>query len=435
MGGQGSLTHFPHGAASFGIPLVGSSDYTTTGNVFFVDSGSTTGADNAAKGSSPDTPFLTIDFAMGRCTANNGDIVFVMPGHAETIASATSLVMDVAGVRVIGMGIGRTRPVLTYSATDSSVEMDAASCSLENIVFVAGISAVVVGINVDAADCSIINCEFDISTTLFDFITAVDIDAVDRASVLNCRFIAEVGTTGMAEAIRLDTANECQIIGNQFTGDITDGCIVLEGAASNSVEIRDNRMWNGHANNRGIVNSVISNGIVKDNSQSYEELFVHANQIKTTTSGSTLNWQVTKHVCSAYTGGSANQHGNDGGTNDPYTMFTVTGDVIVKAIWGVCDTTLTGATATISVGVVGNVAALVPIDTATDILDGNIYVGATAFVGAAEVGNSGLFAINDGLDIIETTATSDVTAGQMTYYCIWAPAEDGASITSADAVI
>ena len=434
MGGQGSLTHFPHGVASFGIPLVGSSDYTTTGNVFFVDSGSTARGDNAAKGQAPDTPFATIDFAIGRTTASNGDIIFLMPGHAENISAATSLVMDVIGVRVIGMGWGRTRPVLTWTNTAGTIEMDAASCTLENIVFVSSVSAAVVGINVDAADCSIVNCEFDFDATLDDFITAIDIDAVDRAAVINCRFIAETAT-GMAEAIRMDTADEARIIGNSFTGDFTDGCIVMEGAASNSIEMWGNRMWNGHANARGIVNSVASSGAIYDNTLTYEDAVGQANQLLARAAGSTLNWQVTKHVSTAFTGGSANQHGNDAGTNDPYDVFTVTGDVIVKAIWGVVNTTLTGATATISVGVVGNVAALIPIDLATDILDGNIYVGATAAVGAAAVENTGLFGINDGLDIIETTATSDVTAGQIDYYCVWAPAEDGASIVSAAAVV
>jgi len=427
------LTHFPNGVSSFGIPLVGSSDYTTTGNVFFVDSGSTAGADNAAKGSSPDTPFITIDFAVGRTTASNGDIIFVMPGHAENISAATSLVSDVIGVRIIGIGWGRTRPVLTWTNTAGTIEMDAANCSLENIVFVSSVSAAVVGINVDAADCSIVNCEFDFDATLDDFITAIDIDAVDRAAVLNCRFIAE-RATGMAEAIRLDTANECRIIGNQFTGDFTDGCIVMEGAASDSVEIRDNYMWNGHANARGIVNSVISSGIIKDNTLSYEALFTHANQLLATTAGSTLNWQLTAHRSSVFDGGTTNSHGDLGGTNDPYTIFTVTGDVIIKGLWGIVNTTLTGATATISVGVVGNTAGIIALETGTELLDGNVYTSATDAVGVAAIANTGLFAINDGLDIIETPLTANVTGGQLDYYCIWAPAEDGASITSADAV-
>ena len=428
------LTNFPNGVSSFGMPMVGaSSDYTTTGNVFFVDSGSTARADSAEKGSSPSTPFATIDFAVGRTTASNGDIIFVMPGHAENISAATSLVIDVIGIRIIGMGWGRTRPVLTWTNTAGTIEMDAANCSIERIVFVSSVSAAVIGINVDAADCSVIDCEFDFDAAADDFITGIDIDAVDRASVINCRFIAENGTTGMAEAIRMDTANEARIINNSFTGDFTDGCIVMEGAASNSIEVWGNKMWNGHANARGIVNSVGSNGSIYDNTLSYEDAQAHAQQLLATTSGSTLNWQVTAHRSSVFDGGTTNSHGDLAGTNDPYTIFTVTGDVIIKAIWGVVNTTLTGATATIEVGVVGNLTGLLALETGTDLLDGNIYTSATNAVGVAAIANTGFFALNDGLDIIETPLTANVTGGQLDYYCVWAPVEDGASIISAAA--
>jgi len=427
------LTDFPNGITSFGMPIVGTGAYTTTGNVFFVDSGATAGADAADKGSNPDTPFLTIDFAVGRTTASNGDIIFVMPGHAENISSATSLVIDVIGIRIVGLGIGRTRPVLTYTNTAGTVEMDAANCSIENIVFFASVSAVVVGINVDAADCSIINPEFDFDATGDDFITGIDIDAVDRASVINPRFIAENGTTGMAEAIRCDTANEVRLIGGSYTGDFTDGCIVFEGAASNSIEMWGNRMWNGHANNRGIVNSVASNGIIYDNTLSYEDAQAHAQQLLATTAGSTLNWQVTAHRSSVFDGGTTNSHGDLAGTNDPYTIFTVTGDVIIKGLWGVVNTTLTGATATISVGVVGNTAGIIALETGTALLDGGIYTSATDALGVGAIANTGFFAINDGADIVEEPLTANVTGGQIDYYCIWAPAEDGASIISAAA--
>ncbi|KKN41202.1 hypothetical protein LCGC14_0725530 [marine sediment metagenome] len=429
-----TLTNFPNGITSFGIPMVGSSDLTTTGNIFFVDSGNTARGDTPDKGSAPDTPFSTIDFAVGRCTANNGDVIFVMPGHAENISTATSLVMDVAGVRIIGMGWGRSRPVLTYTATGSTVEMDAANCTLENIVFVAGISAVVVGINVDAADCSLVNCEFDFSTTAFDFVTIMNIATVDRAAVLNCRFITENGVAGTATGINLNSADEVQIIGNRFIGDFTNGCIRMTGVASDSVEIRDNRMWNGSATARGISNLVGSNGIIRDNTFSYEDDQAHANQLFVAASGSTLNWQITVHRSSVFDGGTTNSHGDLAGTNDPYTIFTVTGDVIIEAIWGICNTDLTGASATISVGVVGRTAGLIALETATEIDDGNVYVSATQAVGVAAISNTGLFAINDSLDIIETPLTANVTGGQIDYYCIWAPAEDGASIIAAAAV-
>lgn len=433
---DGTLTNYPNGISSFGMPVVGGGGIMTTGNVFFVDSGNTARGDVSGKGKDPLTPFATLGFAAGRPTANNGDIIFVMPGHAEDISSATSIVLAIAGVRVIGLGVGRTRPVFTYTATAGSLEMNAANCSFENCVFLASESVVVVGINIDAADVSIIDCEFDFDETGDDFITAIDIDAVDRASVIGCRFIAENGTAGMAEAIRMDTANEAIIRNNSFTGDFTDGCIVMEGAASNSVDISGNRMWNGHANGRYIVNSVASDGLFDGNTQGFEDAQAHAQSLLSSLGGAgALNWQIAKHVSSVFDGGTTNSHGDLAGTNDPYTIFTVTGDIIVKAIWGICNTNLTGTNATISVGVAGNTAVLIALETATEIDDGNVYVSATQAIGAAAIANTGMFVINDGADIIEEPLTANVEAGQLDYYCIWAPAEDGASLISAEAVV
>ena len=429
-----TLTNFPNGITSFGIPMVGSSDLTTTGNIFFVDSGNTARGDTPNKGSAPDTPFSTIDFAVGRCTANNGDVIFVMPGHAENITGATSLVIGVAGIRIIGMGWGRSRPILTYTATGGTVEMDAANCTLENIIFLASVSAVVVAINVDAADCSIINCEFDFEATGDDFALGISIATIVRASVINCRFIAENGVTGMADAILLNAADECRIIGNNFTGDFTNAAIRFGSTASDSIEIRDNSIWNGHASQQAIRNATDSTGIIRDNTISYEDAEAMANQLFVTASGSTLNWQITVHRSSVFDGGTTDAPGEDTGANDPYTIFTVTKDVIIKAIWGICNTTLVSATAQISVGVVGNLAALMALEEVDEILDGNVYVSATQAVGVSVLANAAMFAINDGLDIIESTVTANCTAGQIDYYCIWAPAEDGASIVSAAAV-
>lgn len=145
-----------------------------------------------------------------------------------------------------------------------------------------------------------------------------------------------------------------------------------------------------------------------------------------------LVWRVAKKVSSAFTGGTTNAHGDYDGTGMPYSLFTVTGDVIIKAIWGVVNTDLAGATATIEVGVTGNTAGLIAQETCTDLDDGNIYTSATNAVGVAAVAGSGaMYAINDGNDIIETLGTANVTAGQIDYYCIWAPAEPGASVVAA----
>jgi len=138
-----ALTNYPNGVGSFGMPLIG----TTTGNVFFVDdSGS-----NANAGTNADVPFADIDYAIGRCTANHGDIIFVMPGHTEDIAAAAGIALDVAGVSIIGLGSGSDRPTITFSATDSTMTITAASCLIQNIVFEAAIADVVTALSLSGA--------------------------------------------------------------------------------------------------------------------------------------------------------------------------------------------------------------------------------------------------------------------------------------------
>ena len=70
-----SLTDYPNGITSFGVPVMPSTTpAVTTGNVFFVDS--STGSDTGASGRSADLPFASLDYALGKCTANKGDAIY-----------------------------------------------------------------------------------------------------------------------------------------------------------------------------------------------------------------------------------------------------------------------------------------------------------------------------------------------------------------------
>jgi hypothetical protein len=216
----------------------------TTGNIFFVDSNNVDGDDTTNSGPNPNIPFITIDYAVGQCTASNGDVIYVMPGHNETIVSATSLVVDVAGVSIIGLGRGRNRPVLDFDDTAGSIEMDAANTRLSNIVLNASVSAVVIGVNVDADDVELDNLEFTFEATGNDFVTMIDVDAFDRATIANCFFRAESGAAGAAEAIRLDDCHYVRITDNQFTGQWSDAAIIGEGAAGTDLLVANNFIYN-----------------------------------------------------------------------------------------------------------------------------------------------------------------------------------------------
>mgnify|MGYP006139353905 CR=1 FL=1 len=47
---------------------------------------------------------------------NKGDVIVVMPGHAETVSGAAGINCDVAGVSIVGLGRGAARPTITMSA-------------------------------------------------------------------------------------------------------------------------------------------------------------------------------------------------------------------------------------------------------------------------------------------------------------------------------
>src|SRR3990167_5475254 len=155
-----SQVNFPHKAPTFGfLPSTGFGGVVAVGNVFFVDSGSPNRANTTANGKRPDKPFSTIDYAVGQCTANNGDVIFVAPRHTEDIPAAGTIDLDVAGIRVVGLGNGRERPTITYSA-DGDIDVDAANITLENFfIDVTGVDAVAGAIDVNAADFTLQDCE------------------------------------------------------------------------------------------------------------------------------------------------------------------------------------------------------------------------------------------------------------------------------------
>lgn len=211
--------------------------------------------------------FSTVDavFNDANCVAGRGDVILVMPGHNENISAATSLVMDKAAVSVIGLGQGNNRPTFTFTNTAGSIEMDSANCRLSNVRLVASVSAVVVGINVDAAGCRIDHCESNFDETGDDFVTLIDVDAVNRAWIHDNEFYTEE-TAGAAECIRLDDCDQVAIERNVFSGQWSDSPIVGEGAVGTSLLIADNTFYNADTGaQNGIDLNVAFTGVIRDN--------------------------------------------------------------------------------------------------------------------------------------------------------------------------
>lgn len=214
----------PGGVFTFALPAE------HPGDIWFVDSGHAQASDSVGAGRNPDRPFATIDYAIGQCTADNGDVIYVMPGHAETVSAAAGIDFDVAGVKVIGLGSGAARPTVTMSAVASTIHFDAIGSWLENVLVKVEHDCTIV-VDVDKADCVVKDVEFRARTaaTAREWVTCIDVagaaaNACDRLKVIGCFF--NCPTAGADNCIGLDEVADSVVIeGCRFWADCADAPI------------------------------------------------------------------------------------------------------------------------------------------------------------------------------------------------------------------
>lgn len=189
--------------------------------------------------------YNTLDAAVGACTANQGDTIYVMAGHTETIASATALAIDVAGINIIGLGSGNDRPVFSLSATTSTIAVSAASVVWKNCILKATINNVAAGITVSDA-----NCTFDLETQDTDatteFISAfVTTTAANRLTIKakHIGFLAGAVGTRYIDLVGAETAN----IDVDYFGVSSVAVVNMRTTASDNVRITG-KFHNGTTN-------------------------------------------------------------------------------------------------------------------------------------------------------------------------------------------
>lgn len=187
------ITNYPQGLSSFGMPVL-PGPRPTTGSVFFVDSN--TGVDGR-EGTDPAAPLATIDAAINKCTANKGDIIYVMPGHAESIAAAGDIDIDVEGVSIIGLGTGDLKPTVTFgTATTADIDVDADNVTISGLRFVSAINSLANFIDVNMQHCLIEDCDFVTSNT-YECLCFIDMATTkDFLTVRGCRFIQPTDPEG-----------------------------------------------------------------------------------------------------------------------------------------------------------------------------------------------------------------------------------------------
>lgn len=242
----------------------------TRGNRFFVDSNNGN-ANNTGK--SPNEAITTLDAAFALCTANNGDVIYVMPNHAETITGAAGIAHDVAGVSVVGLGFGNQRPrFLMDASTAVTYAITADDAYLTNLVFASGHSNVVACITTTKKHTWLDGLEFENNTANEDFLTCIKATSTtdndsDGLRVTNCRWITSDADD--LEFIEINANLDGFVCSDNFvhtagtasplilvaTGKILTGAVISWNRLSNRMTANELFISNDGTTNTGIIDN------------------------------------------------------------------------------------------------------------------------------------------------------------------------------------
>jgi len=245
------ISNYPQGFANGinirGIPILN----TYPGNIYWVHSG--TGS-NGNKGTF-DRPFSTLDYAVGRCTAARGDIIVAKPGHVETVIAAAGLSLDVAGIALVGLGIGSSRPQINFTTVvGADMNVDAANISMHNFLFTGGFDALTGPIDVNAADFSLIQCEYrDVTGQATDVIVA---DANAHRLFIDNYFHNGAAAAGANSAIALIGMDNPVIQNFKIIGNFAVGGIDCRTTKVVDLIISNGYIWTKNAADIAIVDTV-----------------------------------------------------------------------------------------------------------------------------------------------------------------------------------
>lgn len=203
------LTAYPGLLAGLGAPYLNVAPQLTTGRIFFVDS-------NYGKanndGQDPLRPMTTLAAAYAKCRASRGDMVVMLPGHAETTSGIS---LATAGVKIAGVGFGRNRPTITSDgATADVVNAAAANLWLENfrIAGAAAACTALLDMSSAATDLTAAGMEFAQAATPLSGIT---IGAAHRFLFDHCTWIGTAN--GPDRCVSFEAkCNDWQILSPRF---------------------------------------------------------------------------------------------------------------------------------------------------------------------------------------------------------------------------
>lgn len=217
----------------------------------------------------------TLNAGLARCRSGMGDIVYVLPGHTESVSTADFFTSLVAGTQIIGCGRpGSTNaPTLTWTAAAATFLLDVANVTLTgfNLNFT-GANTIAAPITVSAAGCSIVGNKMDLgSGASNDCQTPITIASGADDCLIASNYMAPSGAQN-ANIIIVHVAAavaRCQILNNFISTTLTatTNGVIHVGAAATDLNIGRNLITNYVTDGIGIeiADTFAATGIVWEN--------------------------------------------------------------------------------------------------------------------------------------------------------------------------
>lgn len=274
IGAGPQMSNFPYGfnngALVRGIPIQPS----TPGKVLWVYNGTQLAPQGRAgsdgNSGSFDSPKATIAGALLQCAAGRGDVVYVKGGHAETLTAAAALALNVAGVAIIGLGAGGSRPSLSFTtSTAASLLVSANDCSLVNFnLFLTGITSLAGPIAVQASTFQLLNNYILISAGTAGPVLAVSATAAASGMVVDSNVVEGTGTGTSTAFIQLVGGDNIQVSNNYINGAFAAGTGAISNitTATTNLRISNNILISSTASSTKAITTVAgSTGVISDN--------------------------------------------------------------------------------------------------------------------------------------------------------------------------
>lgn len=253
---------FAHNVAIRNVPITVAPS--GAASAYWVDSNH--GSDGIGSKGTVSAPFATIAHAVTKCTALAGDFIYVAAGHVETVASASGLTTDKAGVTIVFMGEGVNRATINFtSSINASILINGNSVKLVTPRFTTDIDALVAPITITGANPYIVDGEWfdNVGKAATNCIVASS--AAVNLKIHGWKYNASTTGTQKATNIQLVAVPNAELIGIDIAGDFSTALVNLPSACSN-IRLENLKLNNAnvgplptmviHANTTGMAKNV-----------------------------------------------------------------------------------------------------------------------------------------------------------------------------------